>query len=459
MFQSDGTTARPAPTVWSVSGINATAKQMLEQRFGAVQVAGEISNMRLDRSGHRYFVLKDTGGVLSAAMFRSRFGGAAPSFDPVDGMQVVARGQLTIYGPSGRYQLVVRDMVAAGAGALQAAMEALKAKLLAEGLFAAERKRPLPALPRRVAVITSREGAVWRDIVQVAQRRFGRPPLLLVPCRVQGVAAVDNITQALQRLAVLAPQLGIDVVILARGGGSLEDLAAFNSEPVARALAALPVPSVSAVGHETDTTIVDFVADVRAPTPSAAAELVFAQRHALVERLQLLRMRIAQTMRARLRHATSRLQTMAAKLGDGQRLLWPHMERLAQSERTMERAASKLVAERRRRLLALERRLQQQAPQARLARLSRRAQAAQAHMHRLLQRRLAAAKAAWHSCDGRLHALSPLAVLGRGYAIVQDDAGTLLRDAATVPAGTRLRLRLQHGTLAATADGSDGKSP
>ena len=445
------------PAVWSVSGLNMAAKSLLEQRFTRVQVQGEISNLRNDRSGHRYFCLKDAQAVINVAMFRGA--GSKLTFVPRDGMQVVATGQVTVYPQGGRYQLVASGLAAAGAGALQAAFEALKAKLLAEGLFARERKRTLPLLPQRVAVITSPEGAVWRDIVNVSRRRFGSPPLLLVPTRVQGPASVAEVLAALARVRAHAAALHIEVVVLARGGGSLEDMAAFNDESVARALSAMPMPTVSAIGHETDVSITDFVADVRAPTPSAAAELIFAERQALREGVQALRLRISRAVRQGLQHDRMRLRHAQASLGDGKRQLWPRAQALAEQFRALERLAHRLPQRRRAALTFYMQRLQAQAPARRLERIGGQRRGAEARIVGAVQARLHQSRARLASLAQHLDALSPLAILGRGYALVQTPAGEVVRDAAKVAPGAGLVIRLERGRLRVTADGRPDAEP
>lgn len=452
MWQDSLTLPPSQQEVLSVTALNNAAKRLLEGHFGRVQVRGEISDMRHDRnSGHRYFTLKDSGATVSAAMFRSM--GQRLRFVPANGQEVVASGQVTLYPRGGRYQVVVWDLMAAGAGALQAAVLALKAKLLGEGLFEPSRKRALPQLPRRVAVVTSAEGAVWRDIVQVARRRYGRPPLLLVPTRVQGQAAVTDVLAALAQIRIHAVRQQIDVVIVARGGGSLEDLAAFNDEAVARAVAALPLPIVSAIGHETDTSIVDLVADVRAPTPSAAAELVFAQRQALSDQLHTQRIRLARVLREQCQRTDMRLAHARTALGDGQRLLWPRIERHSDAARALERCARRLLQGTREQLRSLERRLAQQDPARRLERIAGRTAQAHAAAGRAMQVRLGRERQRLDAAQGRLAALSPLSVLGRGYALATTADGALLRDAQAVSAGTPIEVRLQRGALRARVEG------
>jgi exodeoxyribonuclease VII large subunit len=442
----------------------------LERQFGVLSVAGEVSGSRVDASGHRWFALKDRASVLSAVMFRRDH--ALLTWPCKDGAQVVARGRLTIYPANGRYQMVVQRLEPAGEGALQAAFERLKANLQAEGLFDTARKRRLPLLPRRVAVITSPTGAVIRDIVQVATRRYPNCQVLVLPVRVQGPDCPRQLVDAIATANALAATWQIDVLMLARGGGSLEDLWGFNDEAVARALFASRLPTVSAVGHESDFTIADFVADVRAPTPSAAAELVWP-RHAdlsftLVQQLG----RIRQALRRRTEQHRLHLRAVRGELGDGRRPIHLHTQRLAGLVALLQRRGQSLAARCRQRLAQREMRLQRCHPRLRLAALRARLAAAQAllvsrmrarlavHRSRLqpLQPQRLAAPVRRHlqlrrhrvvALHGKLTALSPVAVLSRGYGIVLNQAGQAVCDAASVGPGDTLHIRVAVGEIAA----------
>src|SRR5437867_3235119 len=264
--------------VLTVSELNALARGLLEEGLGTVWVEGEISNLRRYPSGHTYFTLKDAESQVAAVLFRGN--AAALRFRPGDGLKVLARGRVSLYEPRGAYQVIVEALEPAGLGALQLAFEQLKARLLAEGLFDAARKRPIPLLPRRIGIVTSPSGAAIRDILKVLSRRFASLGVVLAPARVQGAEAAGEIVAGIAALNRLA---GLDALIVTRGGGSLEDLWPFNEEAVARAIAASAIPVISAVGHETDVTIADLVADLRAPTPSAAAEVVVGSREELAE--------------------------------------------------------------------------------------------------------------------------------------------------------------------------------
>jgi exodeoxyribonuclease VII large subunit len=450
MFQTKLT--MPAPTtpapVLTVTELNQGARQLLERSFGHVQVAGEISNLKRDRSGHVYLALKDPTATLNAALFRRE--AQAVGFALENGLSVIATGTLTVYAPSGRYQLVIKRVVLEGAGALQAAFDALKAKLLAEGLFDAARKRPLPLLPRRVAVVTSLQGAVLRDIVHVSRRRFDNAQLLVVPCRVQGAGCGAELAQAVAHVGQRAEQLGIDVLIVARGGGAMEELWGFNDEALARQIAACPIAVVSAIGHETDFTIADFVSDVRAPTPSAAAELVFPVKSELHRRLRHLVERSAQGVQRGLQRQALRLRVLRAELGDGRRTLWPCMQRLTALHNRLEALAQRQTQTQRRTLQLLQTRLQALHPRLRLAQLQARFKAAQHRCVQAMQSQLHARRQRLLHLEARLQALSPVAVLGRGYAIVLTAAGEAVRAPDQAPAGSQVQIRLAEGRLQAS---------
>ncbi|MFQ6671805.1 MAG: exodeoxyribonuclease VII large subunit, partial [Candidatus Tectimicrobiota bacterium] len=407
----------------------------------------EISNLRAPVSGHRYFTLKDAEAQLRCVMFKYQEGGLR--CEPEDGLKVLVRGRLTVYEPRGDYQLVVGYLEPLGLGFLQRAFEQLKARLAAEGLFDAARKRPLPVLPQAIGVVTSPTGAALRDIVTVIQRRFANVHLLVAPVRVQGEGAAAEVASALEALSLRG---GLDVVIVARGGGSLEDLWAFNEEVVARAIAASKVPVISAVGHETDYTIADFVADVRAPTPSAAAEIVVRTKADLERHLRLLARRLvtsAKTERAVRAHqfaALCRRRPLAAPFT----LVAPVGQRLDDLRARLERAAWVRLADGREAARALGRELALLAPWAALDQGCHQTGAAYRHlragMATCLQRwgrRLGVAA-------GRLDALSPLNVLERGYAIARRlPDRRLVTDAAQVRPGDGMLVTLRHGEVEA----------
>ena len=394
--------------IYTVTELTAEIRATLEDVFTGVWVSGEISNFHHHTSGHMYFTLKDEASQIRAVMFRGQ--NRLLRFRPEDGMAVVASGRLTVYERRGEYQMSVEHLEPKGVGALQMAFEQLKQRLEAEGLFDQARKRPIPMLPDRIGVITSPTGAVIRDILNVLGRRFADINLVVCPVPVQGAEAAPAIVEALQTLNRLG---GFDVLIVARGGGSIEDLWAFNEEAVARAIAASKIPVISAVGHETDFTIADFVADLRAPTPSAAAELVMARKDELVQRLD--------DLLDRLVGAVTRQHEAVA-------------ERLRGLERTLA-------------ILSPWERIKHQRERA--GDLARRLEATAARLIERLQARMERAA-------GKLDSLSPLAILGRGYSICYRlPDGTIVKDAAALAAGDRLRVRLHRGAALATVTGAE----
>ncbi len=433
-------------TVFTVTELNQRARLLLERSFARVSVVGEVSGRR-QVSGHFYFTLKDEGAQLPAVLFRgdARF----LKLLPQDGIEVVATGRLTVYPPQGRYQLVVERLEARGAGALQIAFEKLKEKLAAEGLFAQARKRSLPLLPRRVAVVTSPTGAVIRDVVHVATRRLKGAHLVVFPTRVQGEGAAREIAAALGRASELAPAWSLDVIILARGGGSLEDLWAFNEEVVARAIVNTTVPVVSGVGHETDVTIADFAADVRAPTPSAAAELVFPLSDDLLTQLGERRDRLARAVRRDVELCRHRLAASVARLPDARGLMALPVQRLAAAEAALERSVGRLLSAHQVALGRLETRLARLHPQARVRELFTRIDSLGHRLRLVATQELRRRRDRLQALAERLAALSPLGVLTRGYAIVLGPDGAALCDAQRVAPGDALDIRLARGRLAA----------
>jgi exodeoxyribonuclease VII large subunit len=435
--------AAPQRDIYSVSRLNREARALLEGNFPLLWLEGEISNLTRPRSGHLYFTLKDEFAQVRGAMFRMR--ATNITFTPRDGMQVLARVRVSLYEPRGDYQLVVDHMEEAGDGALRRAFDALKQRLLQEGLFEEGRKRPLPSLPRTIGVVTSPSGAAIRDILTVLQRRFPAIRVVIYPVAVQGVGAGREIAEAI-RLAGRRQEC--EVLIVGRGGGSLEDLWAFNEESVARAIHDSPIPVVSAVGHEVDITIADFVADMRAATPSAAAELLSPDASqlrvgvaALLQRLQRAARRGEQRQRhrlealsQRLRHPGQRLQQIAQRLDE---LEW----RLGHARRHQLRHHQT-------RLAGLQSRLQRHTPQHRLARLQARHQSLQTRLQHAMQELLTGGRGRLALQARTLEAVSPLATLHRGYAIVTREAdGAVLEQSTQVEPGARVRARLASGEL------------
>ncbi len=415
-------------SIYTVSDLTAHIRDALEGEFADVWVEGEISNLKAAASGHSYFTLKDAGAQLRAVLFRNslRF----LKFKPKDGLKVVARGKLTVYEQRGEYQVIVDYLEPAGFGALQLAFEQLKDRLAKEGLFDEARKKPLPRLPRQIGLVTSPDGAAIADMVRILRRRYENLHLLLYPVRVQGDGAAEDVVEALAYFQ----KHPVDVIIVARGGGSLEDLWAFNEETMARAIAASRIPVVSAVGHESDFTIADFVADVRASTPSAAAELVIESKAQLSRRIESLLDALVQRARYAILTRQHSVENQVRRRGfEGVRRL---VRRRAQHVDDLER-----------RLRRLDIRVRVERGAARAADCSTRL----THALRLLleqnRRRLDLAVA-------QVRQLSPLAVLDRGYAMVQGPGGVLLRDSSQVRQGDRLDVRLKKGCLEAEVTGT-----
>ncbi len=434
----------------TVSALTDRIQGVLETEFFDVWVEGEISNLKRADSGHIYFSLKDESAQIQATVWKSD--ARRLKFKPQDGMHVVARGSVRVYPPRGSYQVSVQVLEPLGKGSLAQAFEELKERLEKEGLFAPERKRPLPLLPRRIGVVTSPTGAVIRDILRVLRRRYANLDVLLYPARVQGEGASAEIARGIRALNRVG---GIDVLVVARGGGSLEDLWAFNEERVARALVESRIPTISAVGHETDFTIADFVADVRAPTPSAAAERVVQAKEDLEARITALRDRLDAGLRLRLTTTRARVDAAAAH-----RVFAAERGRLhvrAQQVDELVRRAERALEARRARGHETLRRLRERVEAfrwdrqvaARRERLAHRTE----RVHALVRGAVERDRARLARLAGQMDALSPLAVLGRGYALVWDEAaGTLLRDANETEEGQPLRIRLHRGTLKATVE-------
>jgi exodeoxyribonuclease VII large subunit len=440
-----------ARKIWTVTELNRAAGELLEEAFPRVWVEGEISNWKIYPSGHAYFSLKDEGGQISAVFFRAT--SRQFRFEPRDGLAALAAGRVGLYSQRGQYQLIVDELEPKGKGALQLAFEQLKEKLQREGLFEAARKRPLPALPRTVGVVTSPTGAVIRDILNVLGRRFANLRVLLNPVRVQGEGAAAEIAAA---IAELNRRGDVDVLIVGRGGGSMEDLWAFNEEAVARAIAASAVPVISAVGHETDFTIADFVADLRAPTPSAAAELVVESKAALEGRIDELARRLRSGAEARLRGAHHRLDALAVRrmIGDGRRRLRELAQRIDGDDAALRRAGEAQLAARRRSVERLAAALAHLSPRARWELLGARLGPVRARLADAGARAVSSRRERVAAVSGRLEALSPLGVLGRGYSICRRLPGLgIVTDASTVPAGAEVEVLLRRGALRATVSG------
>lgn len=445
----DATGARPDRDIYTVSRLNREVRALLERGFGNLWLEAEISNFAKPASGHWYFSLKDAAAQVRCAMFRQR--NMLCAFTARDGQKVLVRARVGLYEPRGEFQLVVDHMEDAGLGALKRQFDELAARLAAEGLFAAERKRPLPRIPRRIGIITSPTGAAVRDILHVLARRFPAAGVLIYPVAVQGAQAAPEIVDALR---VAARRAECDVLILARGGGSLEDLWAFNDEALARAIVASPIPVVSGVGHEIDFTIADFAADVRAPTPSAAAEIVVPDSHEWLKSFQLLGLRVQALAQRRLTDSRERLRWLigrAAQASPSTRLA-QQMQRLDDLEQRLARGLRQLLGGRRADLIERQSRLWRRSPAARVHDYAMRQNALLERLRTAGSLRLRLARERFLPLVRTLQAVSPLATLDRGYAIVTTVGGEILRDAQAVPAGAAIEARLAHGRIRAKVE-------
>ncbi len=427
--------------VLTVSQLNGRARVLLEDVFRSVWVEGEISNLARPASGHMYFTLKDSGAQVRCALFRQSATRVRQALR--DGLAVRVRGKVSLFEGRGDYQLILDTVEPAGDGALRLAFEALKEKLGAEGLFSTDSKRALPAHPQRIGIITSPTGAVIRDIISVFARRAPQVELNLIPTAVQGREAIAQIVRGIR----LADSRGFDALILARGGGSLEDLWCFNEEAVARAVAACKTPIVSAVGHETDVSISDFVADVRAPTPSAAAELLAPDSSGLQHRLDGLQRRLTLRMQNRLVHDRLRLESLIRRLRHPGERLRQQAQRLDDLDMRLRRAFLHNLNQRRERLVRLETRLAAQHPGRTLALLGQRLDSLAERLPRAMRDVLKDRRQRFQAQLQTLQIVSPLATLARGYSILLDEQGQAIRSAEQTRNGQRLTARLNEGEL------------
>src|ERR1700693_2139402 len=436
----------PTRKTYTVAELNAAIRGLLGDEFNDIWVAGEISGSKTASSGHCYFTLKDHDAQLRCVCFRSSL--RSLKFKPQDGIAVLARGRIDVYETRGEYQLQVELLEPQGHGALQFAFEQLKKKLSAEGLFDAARKRAIPRLPRRIGIVTSPSGAVIRDITQILSRRFPGLHIRLYPATVQGEGSIEAVLRAIEYFSGSGWP---EVVILARGGGSLEDLWTFNEEAVARAIVASSVPIISAVGHETDFTIADFVADLRAATPSAAAELVIGTREQLFDQLDVFDHKLVQSVRYRLAMAARRLhqQGVERALAVLHRGIGRLQQRVDELEYRLRERTGTAAAARRQQLEQLIARLRSLDLRLRIAAARRRLEAADTAIVQLVRLRLTRAHGRLDPLIAHLTQLSPLKILERGYALVTDAAGRIVKEPANAPVGSEIDVRLAKGQIAA----------
>jgi len=437
----------PERQVWKVRELVVAVRTHIEREYSDAWVEGEISNFRAPESGHLYFTLKDGNAQIRVVMFRSS--ARLLRFRPADGLEVVLRGRVTIYEDRGELQISAEYIEPKGAGSLQLAFEQLKAKLEAEGLFAAERKKPIPSLPARIGIVTSAQAAALRDILNILERRHRSVNVLIYPAQVQGDAAASEVAAGVRHFN---QHHSVAVIIIARGGGSAEDLAPFNDEGLARTVAASRIPVISAVGHETDFTIVDFVADLRAPTPSAAAELVIRSRQEIEEQAASLDERLARAMRYRLLISLQALTTLAQH-GAFARM----MDVIHQRQQTLDNLAHRLelgerqiLAQTRRRWEAVSAAVRHYDLRLVLSGMRKELAGGTAALAAAMRNLLLQHKVRSERLHTALESLSPLAILERGYALVFDSAGKLLKDVRHVKVGDEVSARLAHGEIQAS---------
>jgi len=434
----------PERQIFTVAEVNAAIRVLLDENFQDIWISGEISGVKIATSGHCYFTLKERDSQLSCVCYRTSL--RYLRCKPQDGLHVLARGRVDVYEQRGQYQFLVEAIEPQGVGALQLAFEQLKKKLAAEGLFEASRKRALPRFPKRIAIVTSPTGAVISDFIEIVSRRFPGLHIRLYPAQVQGEGAVQDVCRGIQYFSA---SKWAEVVVVARGGGSLEDLWTFNEEAVARAIAACSVPVISAVGHETDFTIADFVADLRAPTPSAAAELVVCTRQELLDRIAGIEQKIAQTVRYRVAMLDRRLrqQGIERALSLLHRSIGRRLQQVDDGEYRMREVLRRTIESRKRQLQDLDRRLRVFDLRPRLAQDRRRMEAAELAAVHAIRLRLNEHRRKLETCAAKLQQLSPLRVLERGYAIVMGPGEEVLT--RPVAAGSEVRIRVAEGEMRA----------
>jgi len=443
----------PERRVWKVRDLVAAVRSHIEREYSDAWVEGEISNFRAPDSGHLYFTLKDGSSQIKVVMYRSS--ARLLRFRPADGLQVVVRGRVTVYEDRGELQVSAEYIEPKGAGSLQLAFEQLKTKLEAEGLFAAERKKPIPSLPSRIGIVTSAQAAALRDILNVIERRHHSVNVLIFPAQVQGDSAAHEVAAGVR---YFNQHCDVDVIIVARGGGSAEDLAAFNDEALARTVAASEIPLISAVGHETDFTIVDFVADLRAPTPSAAAELVIRSRQEVEDHAAALHERLSRAMRYRLligRQALTELAQHGA-FARMMELIHQRQQKLDDLTHRLELAERHLLEQMRRRWELISASVRHYDLRLVLSGMRQQLESGTAALTAVMRNVMLQHRVRSERLQTALASLSPLAILERGYALVFDSEGKLLKDARAVKVGDEISARLAHGELRAAVTKKHG---
>jgi len=437
----------PERKVWTVRELVSAVRTHIEREYSDAWVEGEISNLRAQSSGHLYFTLKDEGGQISIVMFRSS--ARLLRFRPADGMQVVVRGRVTVYEERGQLQVIAEYLEPKGAGALQIAFEQLRAKLGEEGLFAAERKKAIPALPRGIGIVTSPQAAALWDILRILERRHRTANVVIYPAQVQGEAAAAEVAAGVRHFNRAR---SVEVIVIARGGGSFEDLVAFNDEGLARVIAASELPVISAIGHETDFTIADFVADLRAPTPSAAAEMVILSRQQVEEQVAALERELERAMRYRLMMGRQHLTELAkhGAFGRMMELIGRRQQRVDDLTNRMTHAQRGILEREWRRFETLAAAVRHYDLRLVLSGVRTRLEARVAAMVAAARDLLLRRRARLERVTSQMEALSPVAILERGYALVFDASGKLVKDAGQVKTGDDIRARVARGEIAAT---------
>jgi exodeoxyribonuclease VII large subunit len=450
----------PERRVWTVGALVSAVRSHIEREYSDCWVEGEISNLRIPDSGHLYFTLKEQSSQIRVVMFRSA--AKLLRFRPENGLHVTVRGRVTVYEDRGELQISAEFMEPQGAGALQLAFEQLKARLAAEGLFEASRKKVIPALPQRIGIITSSQGAALRDILNILARRHHSANVLIYPAQVQGDSAPGEVMAGLKHFHQdLRHKGAVEVIIIARGGGSVEDLACFNHEGLARAVADSKIPVISAIGHETDFTIVDFVADLRAPTPSAAAELVIRSRQEIEAQAEDLTRRLERAVRYRLLMARQELRDRAqhgafAQMMDG---IHRRQQKMDEQRFRLEKAERQLLERFHRRCETVAAAVRHYDARRRLASVRQQLDAQVANLSGAIHTRLLQTRGALDRQTASLEALSPVAILNRGYALVFDAQGQLLKDASRLKAGEEVSARLARGRVRARVTATESSEP